>query len=210
MASYPVLFDIQQPEKFDRIQLLLRVAIIVVLSILGGVLGWVYGLVWLGIPVLAAVLISQKGAERYLAESPDNMTKWLGLVVGAYAWLGLLTDKLPGADDNPVRFEVQPTGTPSIGQALLRIILVIPHLIVLGILGFVAFILMVVAAIMILIQESYPEGIYSFLRGFMRWEARVLVYMGSLVDEYPPFSLDTGTETLALPAVGSAPEPPAP
>ena len=115
MASYPAVFDIQRPEKFDRIQLLLRIAILVVLSILGGVLGWAYGLIWLGVPVLAAVLISQKGAERYLAESPDNMTTWLGYIVGAYAWLGLLTDKLPGSDDNPVRFEVQPGGTPSIG-----------------------------------------------------------------------------------------------
>lgn len=194
MASYPATFDVQRPETFDRVQLLLRIAVLVVLSILGGFLSWLHGLIWLGVPVLAAVLISQKGAERYLAEAPDNMTKWLGYIVGAYAWLGLLTDKLPGADDNPVRFNVTPTGSPSIGQALLRIILVIPHMIVLAILGFVAGILVIVAAIMILIQESYPEGIYSFLRGFQRWNARVLAYMASLVDEYPPFALDTGSE----------------
>lgn len=210
MASYPVLFDIERPEKSDRIQLLLRVAILIVLSIFG-ILSLLNGLIWLGIPVLAAILISQKGADRYLAESPENMTTWLGYIVGFYAWLGLLTDKLPGSEgEQPFRFEVQANGSPSIGQALLRIIMVIPHFIVLAILGFVAAILIIVAAIMILIQESYPEGIFTFLRGVQRWNVRVLVYLASLVDEYPPFALDTGTETLALPASGSAPEPPAP
>ncbi len=210
MASYPALFDIQRPEKSDRIQLLLRVAIIVVLSIIG-VLGFLNGLIWLGIPVMAAVLISQKGADRYLAEAPDNMIKWLGLVVGLYAWMGLLTDKLPGSEgEQPFRFEVQTGGTPSIGQALLRIIMVIPHLIILAFIGFVAAILVVVAAVMILIQESYPEGIFNFLRGVQRWHVRVLAYLASLVDEYPPFEFDSGSETLALPSVGSAPEPPAP
>ena len=38
MASYPAVFDIEQPEHFDRIQLVLRIGILIVLSILGGVL----------------------------------------------------------------------------------------------------------------------------------------------------------------------------
>ena len=196
MAAYPVIFDINKPEQFDRMQIVIRILIVVILSILG-IFGLISGLIWLGIPVLAAILISQKGAERYHAEADQDIKKWLGYIVGAYAYLGLLTDKLPNEPVNQVlRFEVRPTGTPSVGQALLRIILGIPHAIVLAILGIVAAILIVVAAIMILIQESYPEGIYSFLRGYMRWYVRVLGYMASLVDEYPPFSLDTGNETM--------------
>ena len=135
-------------------------------------------MIWLGIPVLAAVLISQKGAEKYLAESGDNMTKWLGIIVAVYAYFGLLTDKLPMSEPrDTLRFDVHASGAPSIGQALLRIIMVIPHLIVLAFLGFVAGLLIFVAAIMILIQESYPAGIYGFLRGYMRWHARVLAYL---------------------------------
>ena len=49
----------------------------------------------------------------------------------------------------------------------------------------------VIAAISILANESYPSGVYEFLRGINRWEARLLVYLASLVEEYPPFSLDT-------------------
>jgi hypothetical protein len=132
--------------------------------------------------------------------------KWQGYIIAAYAYLGLLTDRLPNEPVNQtLRFEVRPTGTPSVGQALLRIILAIPHAIVLGLLSIVAAILIVVAGIMILIQEKYPEGIYSFLRGYMRWYVRLLAYLGSLVDEYPPFALDTGSETMEQLPPASAP-----
>jgi hypothetical protein len=204
MALYAATFDAEQPAKFDRVQVALRIGILIVLSILGGVLGWSYGLIWIGIPVLAAVLISQKGASTYLAESRGTMTKWLGFLVGAYAYLGLLTDKLPTADGTSgIHFDVEPTGTPSVGQALLRIILVIPHLIVIAILGFVAFFLMLIAAVMILISETYPAGIYSFLVGYQRWNARVFAYLASLVDAYPPFAFDTEREVRQLPAAGA-------
>jgi hypothetical protein len=65
---------------------------------------------------------------------------------------------------------------------------------VLYLIGFVAFILWLVAAVYILFQESYPKGIYDFFRGFLRWEARLLGYHASLVDQYPPFALDTQPE----------------
>jgi hypothetical protein len=151
------------------------------------------GLVYLGVPVLAAVLISQKGPERYLAESNDNITKWLGLIIGFYAYMSLLTDRLPAGDPptQGVRFEVRPAGSPSAGNALLRLVLAIPSAIVLALLWLVGALLIVIAAISILANESYPSAIYDFLLGLNRWEARLLVYLASLVEEYPPFSLDT-------------------
>ena len=211
MATYPATFDAVQPEKYSRAHIGLRVVIILVLSIVAGALGWFQGLIYLGIPVLAAILISQKGSERYIAEADQNMTKWLRLLVGFYGYLILLTDKLPAEDaDTGVRFEVRPTGSPSIGSALLRLITAIPHAIVLWLLGFVALILVIIGAVMILVQETMPEGIYSFLRGYMRWWARVLAYTASLADEYPPFALDTGREgaAAALPEAPQAPQPP--
>jgi hypothetical protein len=194
MAVYASVFDAAPQEKYDRVQIALRLAIVLVLAILAGAIGWLYGLIYLAIPVVAAVLISQKGAERYLAESDGNITKWLRYIVAFYAYLVLLTDKLPSDSAMPVRFEVRPTGTPSVGQALLRIILGIPHYIVLALLGIVSVVLWVIAAVMVLIQESYPKGIFDFQRGYVRWYSRVLVYAASLAGEYPPFSLDTGEE----------------
>jgi hypothetical protein len=193
VTDYGVTFDTARPDKFDRAHIFIRILIIVILSILAGAIGWVLALVYLGIPVLAAVLISQKGPERYLAESSDNVTRWLGYIVGFYAYLSLLTDRLPtgeAAGFQAVRFEVRPSGSPSAGNALLRLILAFPNAIVLGLLWLVGAVFLVIAAISVLLSESYPAGIYDFLRGLNRWEARLLVYLASLVEAYPPFSLD--------------------
>ena len=213
MAAYGATFDIDHQEKYDRTQVVIRILIVLVLSILAGALGWVSGALYLGIPVLAAILISQKGAKQYHAESEQNMTLWLRYIVAFYAYLGLLTDKLPNEDPRQtLRFDVAPAGEPTAGGVLVRIITAIPHAIVLALLGIVAAVLIVIAAIMILVNESYPEGIFSFLRGYLRWQVRVYAYLAGLVQDYPPFALDTGPESPAAPQLpaGEGPQPQAP
>jgi len=206
MTTYPATFDIQRPEKFARSQLALRVLLVVVLSVVGAVLSWAHTIIWLGVPVLAAILISQKGAKRYHDEAEGNMTSWLRFIVGGYAYLALLTDKLPGdsAAGPNSNFQVTPTGSPTVGGTLLRIILIIPHAIVITLLSIVAGVLIIFAAVMILVSQSYPNTVYNFLRGWVRWQARVVAYMASLVDEYPPFSFDTREETPLLATAAGA------
>ncbi len=207
MATYAATLNIDQQPRYDRTQLVIRILILVVLSLLGA-LGWISGLLYIGVPVLAVVLISQKGAKQYIADAGDNMARWLGYIFAIYAYIGLLTDRLP--TDNPrevVRYEITPSGEPTAGHVLLRIILAIPHAIVLALLGIVAFVLLVIAAIMILVQESYPSSIFGFLRGYLRWQVRLYAYLAGLVQEYPPFALDTGEDGPAA-AGDSAGEPP--
>jgi hypothetical protein len=195
MASYPAVFDIQQQESYDRVQVVIRIVVVIISSILAGILGWFFGLLYLAIPVLAAVMIAQKGAQQYLAESDDNMKSWLRWITALSAWFVMLTDRLPNQDPKEtMRFDVTPDGEPSAGNVLLRIILAIPHAIVLGLLGIVAGILIIIAGIMVLIQEKYPEGIFTFLRGYLRWNVRMYVYLAGLAQAYPPFALDTGPE----------------
>ncbi len=210
MTSYGVTFDIQPPERYDRTQIAIRILIIIVVAFIAQSIG---GLLYLAIPVLAAILISQKGAQTYFAESEQNMGMWLRYIIAAYAYLGLLTDRLPNEDPRQtMRFEIAPSGEPTAGGVLLRIITAIPHFIVLALLGIVAGLLILVAAIMILVNETYPSGIYDFLRGYLRWEARVLAYLAGFVQDYPPFAFDTGSElpgAQQLPP-GSGPAPDAP
>ncbi|HYM16312.1 MAG TPA: DUF4389 domain-containing protein [Dehalococcoidia bacterium] len=207
MATYGVAFDVERQASYDRVHVAIRLAIIIVAGILGAVTGGlisgIFGALYIIVPVAAAILIAQKGAQKYFEESEQNMTRWLRYLIGFYAYMGLLTDTLPNQDQTrTVRFGVTPTGTPSAGQVLLRIILAIPSAIVLGLLGIVAFVLSVIAAIMILVGETYPEGIFNFLRGWLRWEARIFAYLAGLVQEYPPFAFDTGPE-----APGASPTP---
>lgn len=218
MASYPAVFDIQQQPTYNRVHVAIRLVILIVLGALPVVIppfqnfGWIPGgLLYLGIPVAAAILISQKGARRFLDESEQDMAKWLRWIVALFAYFSLLTDRLPTEDPKQtLRFEVTPDAEPSAGNVLLRIILAIPHWIILGLLGIVAAVLILIAAIMILVQEKYAEGIYGFLRGYSRWSARVYAYLGGLAQAYPPFAFDTGPEGGEPIAAGVAPPPVSP
>src|SRR3954451_10254621 len=98
MANYPVTFDIARPEKMDRVQIAIRIGILIVLSILGGAAGWIWGGMYIIIPVVAAIMISQRGAEKYAAEADQNITKWLRLLMAFHAYIGLLTDRLPNEE----------------------------------------------------------------------------------------------------------------
>jgi len=191
-AAYPVVFDVERPATFSRAHVVLRIMILVLASILtGGFSGW-FGVLYLLFPVLAAVFISQRGAARFLEEDGPRLTRWVGFVVALIAYVAALTDRLPGGGERPVRFEVQRSGSPTVGSALLRLLYAIPSAIVVGVLGIVAAIAWVIASIAILVNETYPESLWRFQLGVVRWEARLFGYLASLVEPYPPFSFDTG------------------
>ncbi len=194
MASdYPVVFNIQRPQKFERVQVALRILVIIVLSVLAGAVGWIFGLGYLAFPILAAIFISQKGSERFLEEDGPRLTRWIRWVLALYSYLALLTDRLPTEKpEEALTYRVDTDGSPTVGSALLRIIYAIPSTLVLGILGIAGAVVWVIAVVMVLIQENYPEGLYNFQLGLMRWQARLFAYLASLVQAYPPFALDTG------------------
>lgn len=194
--SYPVSFDVDRPPEFRRVQVALRLALLIVISWIGHP----FGLLWLGLPLVAAILISRKGGQRYLEEDGAKLTGVLRWIVAVIAYLALLSDRLPGGGEDTVRFEVERSGSPTVGSALLRILYAIPSLIVLAILGFVGAIVWLGALVLILINERYPEGFWRFLCGIVRWQARLFAYLASLVDRYPPFRLETGPASSKAPS----------
>jgi hypothetical protein len=195
--AYPVTFDVDRPEEpFDKAQIVLRVLLMIVISVIAGSIS---GLAYWGLPVVAAILISQRGAERYLADAETGPIRWLRYIMGLFSYIALASDQLPLDRPDDVNLQVRPTGTPTVGSALLRIILAIPHAIVLAILGIAFAVVWLIAVISILIYGTYPGWAFDFIRGYLRWNARVLAYMASLVDEYPPFSFSDDSPP-ALPA----------
>lgn len=185
----PVSFEIERPAAFKREHVFLRVAVFIVV-------GWVghpWGLLWLGLPLVAAILVSQKGGQRYLDENGPAVTRVLNWILDLAAYLALLTDALPGGSGHAVRFQVERSGSPTVGSVLLRILWAIPSLIVLAILSFVGAIVWLIAAVSVLVDERYGEGLWRFLAGLVRWEAHLLAYLASLVDDYPPFTLASGS-----------------
>jgi Domain of unknown function (DUF4389) len=192
----PVSFEVERPPVFQRAHVFLRVALLVAI----GWIGHPFGLLWLGLPVVAAILVSQKGGQRYLDENGSSVTRVLNWILDLVAYLALLTDELPGQTEHPVRFEVERSGSPTTGSALLRIVYAIPSLLVLAILAFVGAIVWLIALVLVLVNESYPDGLWRFLLGLVRWEAWLLAYLASLVDRYPPFTLETSSVSPAAPS----------
>jgi hypothetical protein len=209
--AYAATFDVTPPQTFDKAQVVLRILIIIVIAVLqvGNI---IFGGMYLILPVVAAVMIAQKGAEKYHEEAEGGPVRWLRYLIGFYSYMALASDKMPFEHPEDVNLKVQPTGTPTVGSALLRIILAIPHAIVLFFVGIAFAVVWLIAAISILIGGTYPEWAQSFIRGYLRWNARLFAYLASLVDEYPPFSFQNGEAAPAPSAPPAAPptsEPPA-
>jgi hypothetical protein len=205
--AYPATFNIERPtHEFDKTQVVLRIAIVIVI---GWLANWIVGAAYWVLPILAAVMISQKGPEQYLADGEKGPVRWIRYLLAFFNYISLATDKLAFDDPDSVDFKVTTTGKPTVGSALLRIILGIPHAIVLGIIGIAFIVVWIISAISILVNGTYPEWAFGFIRGYLRWNARVLAYMASLVDEYPPFSFENGAGMPASPAAGAPPAPPA-
>lgn len=188
--SYPVQLEVTSPARFDRIQLLLRLAISCALGWVSSIAGWLPGLVFVALPLIAAVALSTRGAQGYLDKTGPAVWRVVSWLIGLSAYMLLLTDRFPTTESTGVRIDLQVGGKPTIGSALLRLILSIPSAVVLGLLGIVSWLLIIVGAVMILIDNQVPAGILAFQRGVLRWQARLLAYHASLVDEYPPFSFE--------------------
>jgi hypothetical protein len=115
------------------------------------------------------------------------------------------------SSDYPVRFEADYPETPSRVHSLLgvlaipfllvyslKMILLIPHLVVLTILGLVGLVVAYIGYWAVLITGKYPEGMFNFLYGISRWTSRTDSWLYGWSDRYPPFSLDAGDYPVRL------------
>ena len=71
-----------------------------------------------------------------------------------------------------------------------RILLAIPHIIVIMLISIVAFFVFVIAWFAVLFTGKWPTGLRNFAIGLTRWNLRLNAYMYLLTDEYPPFSFE--------------------
>lgn len=112
--------------------------------------------------------------------------------VRAVAYMALLRDEYPPFGDGlyPAGVQLQaPLGPRNRVTVAFRLILAIPHLIAVWALGIAWAITTIIAWFAILISGRYPEDLYRFGVGVLRWSTRVEAYLLLLYDEYPPFSL---------------------
>src|SRR6185436_11143827 len=99
--------------------------------------------------------------------------------VRAIAYLMLLEDRYPPFGDSPYPASVtvvDPVGGRDRLTVGLRLLLLIPHVLVLFFLLCAWWVTTIIAWFAILVTGAYPEGLYGFGAGVLRWSIRVEAY----------------------------------
>ena len=198
MGDYPVRFDAEYPESPSRWLALL------------GVLFWLKGLLLLPHIVILLVLSVLSFIAFYVAYV-------VVLVTGSYprglfaftvgvqrwstrtdSWMNGLTDAYPPFTfdpvDYPVRLGVDYTDSSSrllagLGVVFIKGLLLLPHVIILYLLGMVSFAVVYIGYWAVLITGRYPRGLFDVVVGVQRWSYRTNAWLIGWTDRYPPFSL---------------------
>ena len=91
----------------------------------------------------------------------------------------------------PIDIKGDLSAPPGGGWWLIKWLLAIPHYIILCFLGIAFIFVCIIAFFVILFTGKYPQGLFKFNTGVLRWSWRVSFYSyGALAtDKYPPFSL---------------------
>ena len=187
-SAYPVQLEVPLPERYDRIQLVLRVLVCISIGLVHQSLGGLAAALYLLLPVLAAILISHRTGPGYIARDAAWIGNALEWIVGLYAYMLFVTDRFPlESDTRCARVRIACGGTPTLFDALARLVAGLPHALLLALLSIIAGILSLVMGALILIRGSAPATFQHFQRDYVARLARFFAYHASLIDVYPPF-----------------------
>ena len=205
--SYPVEFSVEYPDRpLSRLttafRLIYAIPIVIVAAAIGGgdtrwgsaghtttiALGGTAGV--LCVPPLLMIVFRQKYPRWWF----DWNVELLRFTSRIAAYLALMDDRYPSTDEQQsVSLELPyPDAKEGLNRWLpiVKVLLAIPHFIILGFLSLAALVAVVIAWFAILFTGRYPRGLFDFAVGVMRWWNRVIGYALVLVtDEYPPFRL---------------------
>lgn len=187
-SGMSIELETKTPARFERRQLGLRLLLGLVLAWFGISLGWMTGLLYFVLPVMAAGAISSVGGAGYLRDFAPELWKVLVWLVRCEAYFLLLVDRFPTAEESDeVTTAMRFSGTPTLGSALIRIVTSLPSLCALAILEIPCVPIWIVTAIFVLAGADAPRALLAYQRGVLRWQLRLFAYHASLVAEYPPW-----------------------
>jgi Domain of unknown function (DUF4389) len=196
--TYPLTFSVDYPDReLNRVttgfRLILAIPLLLLLAVFGrteiGGHPLSAGLL-LFLPVLALLVLRHKYPRWWF----DFNLQFVRLEARIYSYVYLLRDEYPSVDqEQAVHLEiVYPDAENDLNRwlPLVKWFLAIPHYFVLIFLNIAAVVVVIIAWFAILFTGRYPQGMFDFVVGVIRWDLRVSAYALLLVtDRYPPFSL---------------------
>jgi hypothetical protein len=199
LSQYPIAVSIEAPTgERNRLTSALRPILAIPHMILVGPGAWLHrldsaGLIGAAAYVLAivnwfAILVTGNSIKGIR----DFQLYYLRWRTRAIAYMALFVDPYPpfGDASYPATIAVTEPAVRDRATIAVRLLLAVPHLIVLFFLVLAWALCTVVAWFAILFTGRYPASLYPFALGVMRWLLRVESYLLLLVDEYPPFTLE--------------------
>jgi hypothetical protein len=188
VTDYPVRYGVEYPERLSRwkifVKWLFAIPQLIAVYLLGLIL---QVMVLIG---FFAILFTKKW-PRGMFDFLVQIQRW---TLNVTCYVLLQRDEYPPFSGDsgayPLTYEVEYDGSLSRLLIFVKWLLAIPHLIVLALLGIAAFVAAVIAWFAILFTGRFPQGLFDFNVGVMRWYQRVYAYAFLLfTDRYPPFSL---------------------
>jgi hypothetical protein len=185
--AYPVTFEVEYPEKLSRWLIFVKWLLIFPHWLILGIFGYLVELTtfisWFAILFTA----------RYPKALFDLAVTYFRWNARATAYAALLRDDYPpfggGSPEYPVHLNIEYPERLSRLLIFVKWLLAIPHIVILALLGIVAFLVYVIGWFAILFTGQFPRSLFDFLVGFGRWTVRVNAYVFLLRDEYPPFGM---------------------
>ena len=193
--GYPVSLEFDTPEKIARwrplVHWLLAIphfVVAYVLSIVAGILvivAWFAGVFAGKIPdgILRPMVMTQRYSTR--------VAGYVLFLREEYPPFFFATEFADPGDYPGLRVHVAPAveGRSRL-SIFFRLLLLIPHTIVLFFLSIALWFVLVVGFFAVIILGRWPRGLGDFVVSMLRWNLRYNAYYYLLTDEFPPFGLD--------------------
>ena len=190
-TDYPLDLAVEYQERVNRVLWLIKWLLLIPHSI---VLWFLSLPTLITIPLSWLIVVVMGRYPEFLWPYHVGLMRW-SWRVNYYAYEVGNTDRYPpfsfaSRSDYPADLIVEYPETSSRLTGLVRWILVIPHWIIVSLLGTIRNILVLLALLAVLVTGRYPESLYSIIMSMNLWDYRVAAYSILLVDNYPPFRFD--------------------
>jgi hypothetical protein len=194
-STYPAALQIERPGDLERwrpfVQWLLAIPHWLIVYVLGLVSSIVALVSWLVVLFTGSLPEGLATFQCLYLRYGNRTVAYSGFTHDRYPPFAFDTVAADPGDNPPVRTDLTPAleGRNRL-TVFFRWLLALPHAIVLGVIGIAVPLALLAAAVAVLFTGRWPDGLFGFVVGYLRWTLRFNAYNLLLTDEYPPFSFD--------------------